>query len=66
MVLCMGHANFLCMFQFLVYVMVKQVFWYLTFKYQWIEWITKALKEDRQAYRKKRMFEKAETMQMAE
>ena len=45
MVLCMGHANFLCMFQLLVYVMVKQAFQYLTFKYQWIERITKPLKE---------------------
>ena len=45
---------------------MKQALQYLTFKYQWIERITKLLKEDRQAYRKKQMFEKAETTQMAE
>ena len=57
MVLCMGHANFLCMFQLLVYVMVKQAFQYLTFKYQWIERITKPLKETDRHTEKRRSCE---------
>lgn len=48
--LSVGHANFLCIFQFLVYVLVKQALWCLIFKYQWIERIIKPL-EGRQAQR---------------
>ena len=64
--LSVGHANFLCIFQFLVYVLVKQALWCLIFKYQWIERITKPLEGRQTGTKKKGMLEKAETRQVAE
>lgn len=65
--LSVGHANFLCIFQFLVYVLVEQALWCLIFKYQWIrERIIKPLEGRQTGTKKKGMLEKSETMQMAE